>query len=83
MIRIVYSEQAHKVLELLALRSTQRKQERVLYDSLEQKLILLKTDPSKGIKISKKKIPKKYIIQYNVDNLWKLNLRILSGKYGF
>ena len=31
-------------------------------------------NPHKGIQISKKQIPKEYIVNYGVTNLWKINL---------
>ena len=45
-----------------------------LLNSINQKINFLKKDPQYGIHIPKDKIPKEYIIKYNVNNLWKINL---------
>ena len=45
-----------------------------LLNSINQKIDFLKKDPQYGIHIPKNKIPKEYIIKYNVNNLWKINL---------
>jgi len=45
-----------------------------LLKSIKQKSELLKINPQAGIHISKKLIPKIYVMKYDIDNLWKLNL---------
>ena len=45
-----------------------------LLNSINQKIDFLKRDPQYGIHIPKNKIPKEYIIKYNVNNLWKIDL---------
>ncbi|KYK26572.1 hypothetical protein AYK26_07365 [Euryarchaeota archaeon SM23-78] len=45
-----------------------------LLNSINQKIDFLKKDPQYGIHIPKNRIPKEYIIKYNVNNLWKINL---------
>ena len=46
----------------------------VLLRALKRKIELLKQDPEYGIHIPKNLIPKKYLIDYDVTNLWKVNL---------
>ncbi len=45
-----------------------------LFNSIKQKIEFLKENPEYGIHIAKKKIPKEYVIKYDVNNLWKVNL---------
>ncbi|MGV8087215.1 MAG: hypothetical protein ACP5N1_06315 [Candidatus Woesearchaeota archaeon] len=45
-----------------------------LMNSIQNKIDLLKKDPSYGIQIPKDRIPKEYLSEYNVNNLWKINL---------
>lgn len=45
-----------------------------LLNSIKQKIDLLKANPEYGIHIPKNKIPKEYIKEYDVNNLWKSNL---------
>ena len=45
-----------------------------LLNSIKQKINLLKENPQYGINIKKNIIPKKYISDYDVNNLWKINL---------
>jgi hypothetical protein len=45
-----------------------------LLNSIKQKVELLRDNPQYGIHIQKNKIPKKYIEQFEVNNLWKVNL---------
>ncbi len=45
-----------------------------LLNSIKQKIDFLKRNPQYGTHIPKNKIPKEYIINYDVNNLWKVNL---------
>lgn len=45
-----------------------------LFNAIKQKIDFLKTNPRYGVRISKNKIPKKYLELYDVNNLWKINL---------
>lgn len=45
-----------------------------LLNSIKQKIEFLKENPEYGIHIPKNKIPKEYVIKYDVNNLWKVNL---------
>ena len=45
-----------------------------LLRSIDSKIELLKADYSYGIQISRRQIPKKYLGEYEVTNLWKVDL---------
>jgi len=45
-----------------------------LLHSIDSKFALLKADYSYGIQIPRKQIPKKYLVEYEVTNLWKVDL---------
>ncbi len=45
-----------------------------LLNSIKQKVELLKANPEYGIHIPKDRIPKEYVRDYDVTNLWKANL---------
>ena len=46
----------------------------VLFNSIRQKIELLKENPQYGIHVPKNLIPNKYVNLYDVNNLWKINL---------
>ncbi len=48
--------------------------QKMLFRSIKEKIILLKNDPSYGIQVPKNLIPEEYILAYDADNLWKVNL---------
>ena len=45
-----------------------------LLRSIEDKIEILKRDCDFGIHIPKKQVAQKYIVEYDVTNLWKINL---------
>ena len=45
-----------------------------LFNSIKQKIDFLKDNPEYGVHIEKRKIPKEYVREYDVNNLWKVNL---------
>lgn len=45
-----------------------------LLKSIDSKIALLKTNYDYGIQIPQKLIPRKYLQEYKVTNLWKVNL---------
>ncbi len=73
-VTVLYSEDANKMLVFLAKEAQKRKQQRVLLTAIEQKLVLLRGNPFLGTSIAKKKIPKKYVLEYKITNLWKIDL---------
>ncbi len=48
--------------------------EKVLFNSINEKISFLKQNSQYGIHIQKNKIPKKYKEKYSINNLWKVNL---------
>ena len=44
-----------------------------LLRSVQQKIEFLKVNPQYGIHVPKDRIPKDYIVKYDVNNLWKVN----------
>lgn len=46
----------------------------ILLHSIDSKIAILKANYSYGIQIPKKQIPKKYLDEYGVTNLWKVDL---------
>ncbi|MBD3318506.1 hypothetical protein GF342_01205 [Candidatus Woesearchaeota archaeon] len=53
---------------------TGKHEQKQLLEFIDRALDDLKRDPACGIKIPKKLIPKDYIKQYEVTNLWKYDL---------
>jgi hypothetical protein len=51
-----------------------RSESQTLLNSIKKKTDLLKNNPGYGIHIPKDRIPKQYLISYEVNNLWKVNL---------
>ena len=45
-----------------------------LLNAIKQRIEFLKANPQYGIHISKEKIPKEYILKYDVNNIWKTDL---------
>ena len=45
-----------------------------LLNSIKQKIEIMKVNPEYGFHIPKDRIPKEYIRDYDVNNLWKINL---------
>jgi len=53
---------------------TSNSSDRSLFYSISKAILVLKSDPSSGIKLSKKIWPKDYVRKYSLTNLWKYNL---------
>lgn len=45
-----------------------------LLNSIKQKVELLKANPQYGVHIQKDRIPKEYVRDYDIENLWKVDL---------
>lgn len=45
-----------------------------LLKSINSKITLLKANYDYGIQIPKKQLPRKYVLEYDVTNLWKVDL---------
>jgi Txe/YoeB family toxin of Txe-Axe toxin-antitoxin module len=48
--------------------------QKTLFRSINEEITLLREDPSYGIQVPKNLIPEEYILAYDADNLWKVNL---------
>ena len=80
-IRIILSEDAKEQFEELN-RTAGEENKRGIENSEKQQLLrkiqwaveLLKENPQFGIHIKKKLIPEKYLQNYDVNNLWKIDL---------
>ncbi len=46
----------------------------ILLRSIKQKVDLLKLNPQCGTHVGKEKIPKEYVNNYDVNNIWKIDL---------
>ncbi len=46
----------------------------ILLRSIKQRIEFLKENPQYGLQIPKNRIPKEYLIKYDANNLWKINL---------
>lgn len=73
-VRVVFADKKIHAA-YLKLKSSNRYEERELAGQMDEALDALKVDPFCGIEIPKKLIPVDYIRRYEVDNLWKLDLR--------
>jgi len=51
-----------------------RSDHQTLLNSIKQKIEMLRDNPQYGIHIPRDRIPKNYIKNYDVNNLWKVNL---------
>ncbi len=67
-------EELYKVVGEEITRGITRSDYQTLLNSIKQKIELLKENPQYGIHVPKNRIPKDYIIKYDVNNLWKINL---------
>ena len=47
-----------------------------LLNSIKQKIDILRDNPEYGVHIQRDKIPKEYIKNFDVNNLWKVNLSL-------
>ena len=72
-IKVKYSPTFAKQLQELE-KSTDIKFNKQLLKAIERETNNLFQNPHRGIQIPKKQVPKKYIEEYDVTNLWKINL---------
>lgn len=75
-IRVKYSPVFEEQLKNLrnVIKEKDSKFHRQLLTAIEREKDNLLVNPHKGIQIQKKQIPKEYITEYGVTNLWKINL---------
>jgi len=80
-IRVVLSKNVEKEFEKLNKIVGEEKKEGItnsdnqrLLKSINRALDLIKQNPEAGIQIRKRLIPRKYIKEFEINNLWKFNL---------
>ena len=67
-------EELNKVVGEEISRGITSSDHQTLLNSIKQKIEFLKDNPEYGLHIPKDRIPKEYVIKYDVNNLWKANL---------
>ena len=73
--RVVLVGKALEVYSNLKRKINEGNQEYIsLFNSINKKIELLKNNPQYGVHIQKDRIPKKYVSEYDVNNLWKVDL---------
>ncbi|MFH0831358.1 MAG: hypothetical protein V1886_00615 [archaeon] len=80
-IHVVFSEEAresfdelNKVVGEEIKKDIMASVHQTLLKSINRAKELLRENPFAGIQIPKSRIPRKYLLKYNVTNLWKINL---------
>ncbi len=73
-IRIKFSPEAEEVYKHLNKEAADSKLERMILNAINQKVDLIKQNPHYGDGISKKLMPKEYIIKYGITNLFRVEL---------
>lgn len=80
-VNVILSQEANEVYEELNRIVGEEKKEGIessfhqtLLRSINRIKDLLKDNPFAGDQVKKKQIPPKYIVEYNVDNLWRIEL---------
>ena len=71
---IYYSKAVEETLNFLEQTKTQNKISRSIYNSFLKKIELIKSNPLYGDNIPKKQIPTEYIINYKINNLFRLEI---------
>ena len=67
-----FEEQLKELREIIKEKNS--KFHKQLLTAIEREVGNLSIDPHHGIQISKKLIPKEYIVKFGFTNLWKINL---------
>lgn len=67
-------EQLNKLVGKEIVKGITKSERQTLLKSIKQKIEFLKDNPEYGVHIPKDRIPKEYIKNYEVNNLWKVNL---------
>jgi hypothetical protein len=73
-VRVILSKDASEVYKFLNVNAPVSKQEKIILNSLNQKVELIKHNPHFGNPISKKLIPKEYFKKYGINNLFRVEL---------
>ena len=80
-IRVIFAEEAEEEYKRLVETIKFEKEKGItnsenqkLIKSIEEKVERLKYAPDSGIQIPRKLFPAKYLVKYQINNLWKMNL---------
>lgn len=73
-IEVVLSSEANKIYSFLEKDATVSKSSRILFNSINQKIQLIKTHYPYGDSLPKKLIPKEYKNKYNIQHLFRVEL---------
>jgi len=73
-VEVVLSPEAQEVFEYLNEESTHSKNERMILQAIKQKSDLIKINRTYGNPISKRLIPREYVVKYGVNNLFRIEL---------
>lgn len=73
-VKIRYSEEVKIALNYLIRTKEKNKVNKSIYNSFLKKMELIKENPGCGDHVPKIQIPKEYIINYNISNLFRLEL---------
>ena len=71
--RIAY-EELNKIVGEEKTKGITTSPNQVLFNSIKQKIEFIRENPEYGIHIPKNLIPRDYINNYDVNNLWKVNI---------
>ncbi len=73
-VRVILSEDAEEAYKYLNERASESKIERSILNSINNKVELIKVNPHYGEPISKSLIPRKYIEDFGITNLFRVEL---------
>ena len=73
-IKVILSPEAEEVYKHLNAEAQKSKVERSILAAVDAKVGLIKSNPHYGTPIAKKLIPKEYIKQYGITNLFRVEL---------
>jgi hypothetical protein len=64
----------HNIVDEEITKGISSSEHQTVLHSIQQKIEILKSNPEYGIHIPKNRIPKIYVQNYAINNLWKINL---------
>lgn len=73
-VRVIFSPEAEEVYNNLNEKAPNSKQERIIFNAINKKIELIKSNIHYGEPIPKNLIPKEYKVKYNVANLFWVGL---------
>jgi len=73
-VKVILSKEAEEIYKYLNEQAENSKIERSILNAINQKIQFIKSNPHYGNPISKKLIPKKYFIKYELTNLFRVEL---------